>query len=1010
MVTTLLLFNLFPHALLSAQNFNIKSYTTNEGLAHNNIRAMVRDSSGFLWIATWDGLSRFDGHEFKNYFHSTNDSTSLPFFSIYSISVDKYNNLWLLTDWYQVVKYNRTSDNFTVVKKIDNVSVEQVVFLNTDNEGNLWIINKRELIRWDEAKQESKIYKLTDKSGKPFILDNWYRTVTPVGDSEIWIAGLKVLKFIRSDNDILIADHEYTLQVSQTERIIDFDFASWHSFYHSPSGSSWIFSNTGLFRLDEKDGVFREYKGRIPPGEFTGKPFFCWGWRDDGVFIFNTVKGKLNHIPYSFTKMPMAILPDNQSSFWFSSVTRSGVHQGLKQIVFTPDIFKNQLITDQDSAAPAVYSVVMDKSENILTGIRGYDHIVKYDADGKQTAVDKLFPEIMNKALHIRSMVPVKDGIWIGYYSKLLQFYDYKSGRFINYFPNTNTLRAILPDENNNIYIGTLDLSLFYPSTGKTEVLWQSGNSYGIFKMYLGNDGILWGTMAGSRLLKYDTKTHEASVKNLTGNRCNVEDVIPGDDGDLWLALLGEGVCRYDIQSGNCKYYTTSEGLSNNTTYNLLKDKSGNIWVSTNKGISRINPHTGKIMAFGPNDGVAISEFNSGAKFISSSGEFIFGGMGGFVRFFPDSVAIAETPSHDQRILLSGLEVSGLPRYLPKSLEKSDTIVFPRGDNNFHITFSSTDFVNSDKTIFRYRLTGIDKTWTKTGAHNRNINYSNLEPGWYNLLIEFTDVNGEWSVPRKIIIRITPNFYETRLFITLTSLLLLSAIAFSIIFYIRNIKQKERQKQDELKLQSLRGQMNPHFIFNSLNSINYFISNNDRLSANRYIADFSRLIRSILANMGNNFIPFENEISSIEDYLRIEHLRFGDKFDYKIETEVISERSEIEVCPGIVQPFIENAIWHGVRALENRKGFILIKFVPSDSSGIKCIIEDDGVGRVASISKRENIGSHRSRGISLVTERLQITSKLRKINYKLEISDLYPDKPETGTRVEVDIPVIKSAE
>jgi LytS/YehU family sensor histidine kinase len=354
--------------------------------------------------------------------------------------------------------------------------------------------------------------------------------------------------------------------------------------------------------------------------------------------------------------------------------------------------------------------------------------------------------------------------------------------------------------------------------------------------------------------------------------------------------------------------------------------------------------------------------------------------------------------------------VSGLPRYLSKPLEKSDTIVFPRGENNLHIIFSSTDFVNSDKTIFRYRLTGIDKTWTKTGAHNRNINYSNLEPGWYNLLIEFTDVNGEWSVPRKITIRITPNFYETRLFITLTSLLLLSAIAFSIIFYIRNIKQKERQKQDELKLQSLRGQMNPHFIFNSLNSINYFISNNDRLSANRYIADFSRLIRSILANMGNNFIPFENEISSIEDYLRIEHLRFGDKFDYKIETEEISERSETEVCPGIVQPFIENAIWHGVRALENRKGFIMIKFVPSDSCGIKCIIEDDGVGRVASISKRENTGKYRSRGISLVTERLQITSKLRKVNYKLEISDLYPDKPETGTRVEVDIPVIKSVE
>jgi len=117
MLTVLLLVYLMHHAALSAQNFNLKSYMTSDGLAHNNVRAMVRDSSGFLWAGTWDGLSRFDGHEFKNYFHRTNDSTSLPFFSIYGLSLDKYNNLWILTDLMQIVKYNRANDNFTVIKK-----------------------------------------------------------------------------------------------------------------------------------------------------------------------------------------------------------------------------------------------------------------------------------------------------------------------------------------------------------------------------------------------------------------------------------------------------------------------------------------------------------------------------------------------------------------------------------------------------------------------------------------------------------------------------------------------------------------------------------------------------------------------------------------------------------------------------------------------------------------------------------------------------------------------------
>ncbi len=207
----------------------------------------------------------------------------------------------------------------------------------------------------------------------------------------------------------------------------------------------------------------------------------------------------------------------------------------------------------------------------------------------------------------------------------------------------------------------------------------------------------------------------------------------------------------------------------------------------------------------------------------------------------------------------------------------------------------------------------------ETGPRNRNINYSNLRPGWYDLILEAADRNGDWTASRKITFRIKPLFYQTRLFRILMPLLLLAILVFSIMLYIRQLKQKERSKQDELKLQSLRSQMNPHFIFNSLNSINYFISNNDKLSANRYIADFSRLIRSILSNMGSNFIPLENEINSLRDYLRIEHLRFGDKFDYSLNISRISNIAEIEVCPGIVQPFIENAIWHGVRALEERK-------------------------------------------------------------------------------------------
>jgi LytS/YehU family sensor histidine kinase len=228
-----------------------------------------------------------------------------------------------------------------------------------------------------------------------------------------------------------------------------------------------------------------------------------------------------------------------------------------------------------------------------------------------------------------------------------------------------------------------------------------------------------------------------------------------------------------------------------------------------------------------------------------------------------------------------------------------------------------------------------------------------------------------------------------------------------IFIYIRQLKHRAAQKEGTLRLQSLQGQMNPHFIFNSLNSINYFISKNDALSANRYIADFSKLIRSILYNFNSDYINLEKEIESLEEYLKIEHLRFGDKFNYEIIINADIEPNQYKVSPGLVQPFIENAIWHGVRGLDKRKGNILVSYT-IDNGKLTCTIEDDGIGRRNAEAAKSGIDQKESRGIFIVTERLKIINNLQKSNYQVIISDLYPGKQETGTKVMIDIPVKKN--
>jgi hypothetical protein len=148
------------------------------------------------------------------------------------------------------------------------------------------------------------------------------------------------------------------------------------------------------------------------------------------------------------------------------------------------------------------------------------------------------------------------------------------------------------------------------------------------------------------------------------------------------------------------------------------------------------------------------------------------------------------------------------------------------------------EYRHPDMIRYRYRLGGEANNWYYTDHKDRNINFSNLRPGWHTLDIEATDVNGSWSIKKNLVIRIKPRFHQTMAFRVITPfmiLLLLSLLGWTII---KQFHQRERQKRDMLRHQALRGQMNPHFIFNALNSINFFISNNDRLSANRYIADF----------------------------------------------------------------------------------------------------------------------------------------------------------------------------
>ncbi len=231
-------------------------------------------------------------------------------------------------------------------------------------------------------------------------------------------------------------------------------------------------------------------------------------------------------------------------------------------------------------------------------------------------------------------------------------------------------------------------------------------------------------------------------------------------------------------------------------------------------------------------------------------------------------------------------------------------------------------------------------------------------------------------------------------------------LVFAILTWslVRNIGQKKKANM-VIKLQSLRTQMNPHFIFNSLNSVNNFIAKNDERSANKYISDFSKLMRTVLKNSDRDFVGLATEIETLGIYLELEHFRFGDKFDYELQVSPNVEPETVQIPPMLIQPYIENAIWHGLRYKEE-KGMLEVKFFIEDKK-LYCTIYDNGIGRKKSSElKTTHQKSYQSTGIKNTKERIELLNKLHKTSLGISITDVEEKGVATGTMVRISLPYI----
>ncbi|RYY57797.1 MAG: hypothetical protein EOO05_17705, partial [Chitinophagaceae bacterium] len=433
------------------------------------------------------------------------------------------------------------------------------------------------------------------------------------------------------------------------------------------------------------------------------------------------------------------------------------------------------------------------------------------------------------------------------------------------------------------------------------------------------------------------------------------------------------------------------------------------IWFCSNRLLGRMHSKTKMVELFGEREGLAGVQLFSQTLTRTPEGSILVGSNKGLFELFPSKF----TRRTGSPVYLTDFRVFD-KRFLSADMISSATSIHLDYDQNFFsFDMSSFDYAGASDVEYAYKLEGFETEWQSAGGR-RTGTYTNVPGGDYTLKMRVRNSSGGWTEsPQQLAIHIGKPVYQQWWFRILAVLLLLACIS---LFYRARVRRINREaimrsdyeiKLNELENSALRTQMNPHFIFNSLNTINSFINSNDAVQANRYISKFSRLVRLILDHSRQKRILLKDELEVAGLYIQLEQIRFENKFSYDLDVSGL-DPAALEVPPLIIQPFVENAILHGL--LPSKKpGLLKIKVSGQDDS-LVCIIEDNGIGRNAAAQLRQGRGyPHKSHGMEITLKRIAFFNKENGRDYQVQFKDLTGDDGSpAGTRVVITLARIET--
>ena len=972
--------------VLTAQQYSFIQYSLKEGLVQSQVRTLYQDSRGYIWAGTLGGVSRFDGRSFINYDRDqgliNNQSNCIIELQDGTIAIGSVGGFSLLN----AIGVKSIKFNEEYAEAVTNSIIQ-------DTNGALWIGTDQGLFKY----QNGRIF---------------------YGETALAKEHIKSF-FFNQDGALMAVTKEAIYEKKGVDYVLFFqptkEETSLFDARQDRGGTYWL--------ATKGEGILAFKKGKeaqpVLHESLVGATITSIEldqnnevWAGSRFGFFHLTNGTVEEYTESQglpTPEIRDLLFDREGNCWLATY-------GSGLLRFTGRTFTTYT-NRQGLSSNAVMSIT--KQQDGAIWFSTFDRGVSVMRE--DTITWALQKEIASNN-RIWTSITTKDGaLWLGSSDGL---YRYQSGN-VKVFTEADSLlnRMVLSlheSGSGRLYIGTAD-GLCYYENGAIHSMadFEGFIPSRIRGIAEDQSGILWlATRDGVQNWNGSRFSFPAQHNQMPEQSAYCVDV--DKQNRVWVGTQG-GLTL--IEGGAVKWSSSISEAPGANTLNFIKYLNGQLWIGTLNGLYRLNlsaeMSSDKLSwrHFSLADGFRSLETNLNAVFADDQGNLWIGTPEGVVKM---NISLANAPRLRMapRIVLSSIQLN-LKQPNWESLGQSVDpvtglpIQLDLGYKNNHFTFYfdgiSTTYPEEVK--YQYMLEGFDEDWQALTSVNF-ATYSNLPYDSFTFRVRAQSADGSWSDTIAYSFTIRPPFW-LRWWFVLLEILAIAGIATLVIgSRLRVLRARRDQEQLEMKSrmlileqQSLNSSMNRHFIFNALNSIQYYINRQDRIAANRYLSDFAKLIRKNLDSSQENLTSLREEIERLELYLKLEHMRFKDKFDYEVNVDPQLNLDQVKVPAMLLQPFLENSIWHGLLPKE-APGSVKVQVTLVDGQ-IEFVITDNGVGIEQSLKSKSGTDSHISKGMQITGNRIALLRKMSGQVIHLEGPyQLHGTSGEVlGTEVKISVPV-----